>query len=624
MTKSQRSLGQAHEQESWWKVMCLTGVDYFSSLGYAPGIAYLAAGLLSPVATVILVLLTVFGALPIYKKVASMSPYGQGSILMLERFLPKWKGKLLVLCLLGFAATDFIITITLSAADAATHLAQNPWIAHNPFAPFWLHDKMLLTLLMLTVLGGIFLKGFREAIGVAVVLVLAYLSLNLVVLGYSIFQICSHWSIVRDWSSALFVQHGSVWHMIALSCWVFPKLALGMSGFETGVAVMPLVKGDPDDDGKFPQGRIKRTKWLLSTAAIIMSIFLIGSSIATTLLIPPKALMSGGEADGRALAYLAHNYVGDYFGTAYDISTVLILWFAGASAMAGLLNLVPRYLPRYGMAPEWARARKPLVTFFVIVALSVTVVFNADVDAQGAAYATGVLVVMTSAAFASTLSVWKGNFSRRLTFLLITLIFCYTTVVNSIERPDGIKIASFFILVILFVSFISRAMRSTELRVDRIKLDQAAQQFIEDASKVGPIRLVANRPGNFDYAHKAEEAKATHNIVEEEIIFLEVTIGDASDFHDDLLEVRGECISGYRVLRCKSNAVPNALAALLLFVRDMTNQIPNIYFGWTEGNPIGYILKYLFLGEGESAPVTREILRQFEHDPSRRPKVHVG
>src|SRR5271155_5421493 len=155
-----------HHQDSWWKVMCLTGLDYFSSLGYAPGIAFLAAGILSPIATIILVLLTLLGALPIYIKVAERSPHGQGSIAILETLFPRWKGKILVLCLLGFAATDFIITITLSAADAATHLVQNPWV------PLVLQNRMALTLCMLIVLGGLFLKGFREAIGVAVVLVL--------------------------------------------------------------------------------------------------------------------------------------------------------------------------------------------------------------------------------------------------------------------------------------------------------------------------------------------------------------------------------------------------------------------------------------------------------------------
>ncbi len=597
--------------------MCLTGVDYFSSLGYAPGIAFLAAGLLSPLATVVLVLLTLLGALPVYSLVAQRSPHGQGSIAMLESLFPRWKGKIMVLCLLGFAATDFVITITLSAADAATHLVQNPWV------PWYLQNRMALTLFMLTVLGGIFLKGFREAIGVAVALVLSYLALNLVVVGTGLLQLANHPVVVNDWLHNLLVAHGSPWEMIGLSCLLFPKLALGMSGFETGVAVMPHVRGYDDDDPQLPQGRIRNTRILLCTAAVIMSLFLLGSALTTTVLIPSAAFQPGGAANGRALAYLAHQYLGHGFGTVYDISTILILWFAGASAMAGLLNLVPRYLPRYGMAPNWARATRPLVVFFTLVAFAVTFVFNADVDAQGGAYATGVLVLMTSAAFASMLSAWKESPTRRYIFMAITAVFVYTTIVNCFERPDGIKIASLFIGIILISSLISRAMRSTEVRIQMIVLNPTARQFIADAAR-STIRIVAHRPGSKDYAERAREAHEIHNIPEDEIIFLEVQISDPSDFGDEILQVNGVQYGPYKILRCVSPAVPNAIAALLLFIRNNTNKIPHLYLGWTEGNPIIYIIKFLFLGEGETAPMTREILREAEADPAQRPKVHVG
>jgi hypothetical protein len=614
--------GRRHEH-SWWQVMCLTGVDYFSTLGYQPSIAFIAAGALSPIATIFLVLLTLFGALPIYSRVAQESPHGEGSISMLEDLLPRWRGKLFVLALLGFVATDFIITITLSAADATAH------VVVNPFAPHFLEDhRVAVTLVLISILGAIFLKGFKEAIGLAVALVAIYLLFNLVVVSVGIYEVVTHPQALPAWKEAIFAMpnvRGNPLLILGLSLIWFPKLALGLSGFETGVAVMPLVKGDPSDDPKKPAGRIRNTRRLLTTAALIMSFMLITSSLVTTLLIPAAKLQVGGEADGRALAYLAHHFLGDYFGTAYDVSTILILWFAGASAMAGLINIVPRYLPRYGMAPNWARATRPLVLVYTAIAFAVTIIFDADHNAQGGAYATGVLVLMTSAAVAVTLAAWREG-AIRYAFLAIALVFSYTTITNIIERPEGIKIASLFISAIVVVSFISRALRSTELRVERVEMNDVARAFIEEAGK-GTIRIIANRPDRGDvdeYRLKEKEERWNNHIpVGDPVLFFEVRPGDVSEF-SGVLRVRGVQVGAYKVLRTRSPAVPNAIAAFLLHARDTTGQIPHVYFGWTEGNPIWYVLKFIFFGEGDTAPVTHEILRQAEHDPSRRPAVHVG
>lgn len=604
--------------------MCLTGVDYFSTLGYQPAIAALAAGLLSPIATMVLVGLTLAGALPVYRRVAEESFEGSGSIHMLERLLPWWAGKLFVLVLLGFAATDFMITITLSAADAATHAVQNPLV------PAWLHgNQLVVTLILIAVLGAVFLRGFKEAIGIAVVLVAVYLVMNLVVLIVGAVHVIGHPVLLGNWWGALTVQHGNPLAVIGISLLVFPKLALGMSGFETGVAVMPQItdsRGEGDDK---PTGRIRGTKHLLTSAAVIMSCFLIASSLITTVLIPQSAFQSGGIANGRALAYLAHQDLGPVFGTAYDLSTICILWFAGASAMAGLLNLVPRYLPRYGMAPHWARAVRPLVFVFVAIAFLVTVVFRANVDAQGGAYATGVLVVMTSAAIAVTLSARRRQ-QQWLTagFALISLILAYTTAVNVVERPDGVRIAGLFILGIVSVSIISRVRRSFELRATSVAFDESALGFVmQDAEERGVVQIVSHEPDvdtEAEYREKSrDERRFSHIPHGYPIIFLEVYPSDSSDFEEDLT-VHGVTRHGYRVLQVTSANVPNTIAAVLLAIRDVSGIVPEIYFEWTEGNPLSNMFRFLITGVGEVAPITREVLRETEHNVKRRPSVHVS
>ena len=629
--------------------MCLTGVDYFSTLGYQPGIAFIAAGALSPIATLVLVLLTLFGALPMYRRVAAESPHGDGSISMLENLLSRWKGKLFVLALLGFVATSFIITITLSAADATAHIIENPFVVdHLQF----LHHRITVTIFLIAALGAVFLKGFKEAVGIAVVLVAVYLSLNVAVLVTCLYEIATNPNVVWSWKATLFQDYKSPFLMIGTALVLFPKLALGLSGFETGVVVMPLVRGDHElskDEleaihttrsarvndptaQQLLQGRIQNTRKLLTVAALIMSVLLVASSISTTLLIPaeefqPETLThEAGKANGRALAYLAHHYLGDIFGTAYDISTILILWFAGSSALAGLLNIVPRYLPRFGMAPNWARATRPLVVVFTLICFLVTILFRADVDAQGGAYATGVLALMTSAAIAVTLSARRQGEKIQWVFMLISLVFSYTTVVNIIEQPEGLKIAAIFIVAIVISSLVSRVYRSTELRVESVELDDNAREFIRQAAK-GTIRIITNRCDTgtaLEYELKEKEKREDNHIPSTEpILFFEVTPGDASEF-SGVLRISGEKVEGYKVLRAESPAVPNAIAAFLLYLRNETGKLPHVYFGWSEGNPVTYLMKYIAFGEGDTAPVTHEVLRQAEKDPERRPVVHVG
>lgn len=612
-----------HKGARWWRVMCLTGLDYFSTLGYQPGIAALAAGLLSPVATVVLVVVTLGGALPVYRRVAQESPHGEGSIAMLERLLSFWQGKLFVLALLGFAVTDFMITITLSAADATAHVVENPHLSES------VQDKeVLITLVLIGLLGAVFLKGFGEAIGLAVFLVGSYLLLNVVVVVNGLWHVVEEPHVVTDWTTALTAEHGNALAMVGVALLVFPKLALGLSGFETGVAVMPHIAGDPDDTEEKPTGRIRGARKLLTTAAVIMSCFLITTSLITTLLIPEEAFEPGGEANGRALAYLAHENLGSAFGSVYDLSTILILWFAGASAMAGMLNLLPRYLPRYGMAPHWARAVRPMVIVLTLIAFLVTWIFDADVDAQGGAYATGVLVLICSAAIAVTIAAHKaGERNRTFGFGAIAVVFVYTTAVNIAERPDGVKIGACFIAAIILVSLLSRLRRVFELRVTEVDFDEAAERFVRDYTH-RPMRLIANEPHSRDleeYQEKKRQIRTDNDIpAEEDLVFVEVTVKDPSEF-EAALTVHGEVLHGrYRVLTLESSSVPNALAALLLTVRDRTGQQPHVYFEWTEGNPFAQFFRFFLFGQGEVAPVTREVLREAEPDPARRPRVHVG
>jgi hypothetical protein len=368
----------------------------------------------------------------------------------------------------------------------------------------------------------------------------------------------------------------------------------------------------------------------LTTAALIMSVYLLASSFVTTALIPPAEFQEGGAANGRALAYLAHERVGEVFGTVYDVSSVLILWFAGASAMACLINIVPRYPPGYGMAPEWSRAVRPVVLVYTAVSIVITLVFRGDVNAQAGAYATGILAMMVSGAVAVTISaIRRRRHPSAIGFGVLTLVLLYALVANVVEKPDGITISAFFILGIVVISLVSRVTRTTELRADHIEFDEVARRFVTDtlASCDGQLHLVANKRQAGDKAEydEKEQAQRRMNPVPgpAAVLFLEIDVVDPSEFGGALC-VRGVEVDGHRVLRAQAPAAPNAIAAILLGLQNATDVRPHAHFEWSEGNPLGHLFRYLLFGRGDTPPVVREIIREVEPDPARRPGIHVG
>ncbi len=658
---SKKSSGGHHYV--WPLIMCLCGVDYFSTLGYQPSIAFEGAGLLSPVATLILVLVTLFGALPVYHFVAGRTPDGVGSVGMIEQLFRGWIGKIVVLILVGFAATDFVVTKTLSAADAAAHLIGNP--LYVQYSPSWMQGQIVVTMFLLVLLAALFLKGYDEVVGVATVLVITYLSLSFLVIGAGLFQLWSKPELLQQWSQAVMagqyhitdssISGSGIWVAIGLSALIFPKLALGMSGFETGVLHIHLVKGT-DEDPSNEHKRIVNTRKLLISAALIMSVFLLGSAFVTGTgtLIPVHEFHvekdeaghvvvddAGRELKGRAvdraLAYLAHGespvplcpFFGPIFGTIYDISTILILWFAGASAMAGLLNMVPNYLPRYGMAPEWAVAYRPLVLVFLAINLTVTLIFKADVAAQGGAYATGVLVLMTSACVGSLVHVWRdgrrtfGDRARMIYFGLVTVVFVYTTAANIWERPDGVKIASFFIVGTLVIAGISRYRRAFEFRFDGFHFeDQADEMLWLDMVESGIPILVPHRPSNRSVSEKADEIRVNHRIPKDvPIVFVEVERGDTSEF---LNRPTVHIMQEQDLLLIRVTNATSIAHTIAVIARELSRNCPNrteVLFGWSEGRPLDLAIGFILFGEGNVPTIVRELLRDTEHN---RPRVAVA
>jgi hypothetical protein len=269
------------------------------------------------------------------------------------------------------------------------------------------------------------------------------------------------------------------------------------------------------------------------------------------------------------------------------------------------------------------------VLVYTAISVGITILFGADVNAQAGAYATGILAMMVSGAVAVAISAFRAKqWKSAAGFAVLTLILVYALVDNIIEKPDGIAISAVFVGAIILVSLISRVSRTTELRADRIEFDEPARRYIADSiTNDGDLDIVANRRetgSEEEYAFKESEQRRMNPVPgRNDVIFLEVTVVDPSEF-SEVLKVEGVAVDGHRVLRVQSPAAPNAIAAVLLALRDATGVMPHCYFAWAEGSPLVHLFRYLLLGRGDTAPVVREVLRKSEPDALRRPVIHVG
>jgi hypothetical protein len=682
---------------AWWLVLCMIGLDYFSTLAYLPSIAVQASRAYAPLAALGVVVVTLLAALPVYLYVVGRSPHGRGATGLLEQLVHGWRGKVFILVLLGFVGTDFVVTRTLSIADAARHLTHNPywqdhatWVSQNKatvrgwfpaplrggFFDFW-NEQLVVTLVLAVVTFtayGLLLRGFtRRFMVLAAVVVGVYLLLTGVVAGSALAYVAGDSGRWTAWLHELpRWEGGRDTSEIALALGLvallhFPQMALGLSGFELSMTSAPLVRGRPDDDPAQPRGRIRRTRWMLAVAALIMSVFLLGSVTATAHLVPGEALTlpRGGDAAGsygpamhRALAYLAHGgpvnsawesadanvarpaltpgekvnpLFGPAFGTLYDLSTVLILCLAGASVTIGLRGVVPLYLARFGMQLQWAERVGVILHLFNVAILVITIVFHASVSAQQWAYCASVLVLLTSAAVAALLDVrrrWRRSLWRyvmTLPLVVVCALFLAILGLTFVQSRSGLYIPLTLVLLVLGTGFASRWLRSTELRFGGFDFtDEHARKRWQEICQLEFQVLVPHKPENLPLAQKEKEIRATHRLgAGVPIIFIEVELGDPSDFLQTpvmSVETR-EGTEVIHVSRCAS--VAHVIAAIGLEFRKV-GRPPEIHFAWSEEAPMAANLGFLLFGEGNVPWMVHALIRRAERDVSRRPRVVVG
>lgn len=668
---------------AWPWVLCVIGLDYLSTLAYQPSVAFGAAGRLAPLVTLLVAAVTIFLVLPIYLYIAGRSPLGGGSTSLLELCIPGWRGKLLLLILLGFGAVDLVFTRTFSAATAAEHITRSPsadWQQTLDAATregeglrqqlnpelrvlsegMWNRQTVVSMIVLVggTIAGLIFFSGYsRGFVRLAVVTVSVYLLLTLYVIGSGGIYLFEHPSLVHQWWTDVWAgnwkpggtaQGVPSWGRLFIVCLpLFPAVALGLSGFELTLMSMPLVRGRPDDNPEQPRGQIRNTRLLLTVAALSMSMYLLVSTLITTILIPPGAQLGKGDAKYRALAYLAHggplsdgqpatamsSTFGLLFGTIYDLSTVAILMLAGLSFAMTLSSWIPPYLQRLGMEFNWSVRLGGLVWLFTALKFVVTLYFGADVDAHRAAYLTGVLAMFAFAALAATVDVWQKR--KRLQwrklyrvpplFMFALVVFTFSVIWVATDRPIGAVFAAAFILLVIGMSLGTRAWRSTEFRFSGFDFaDKATEHEWERLKSSDFPVLVPYRSGPRSLKEREIEVRSRHRIPGAlPIVFVQAELADPSDFHHRprLRIVREDGRVVVHITRCCSIAHAIAAAALEL---SSAGAVPEVHFGWSTENPLTANLHFVLFGHGNVPWMVYNLIRQSKVSESRKPRVVVA
>jgi hypothetical protein len=292
----------------------------------------------------------------------------------------------------------------------------------------------------------------------------------------------------------------------------------------------------------------------------------------------------------------------------YDVSTILILGLAGASAMAGLLHLIPRYLPRFGMAPRWAALSRPLVLVLFAINVVITLIFGASVEAQSGAYATGVLVLILSAAVAATLALWR---ERRwgLAFYtgVLCLVFAYTLADNCLERPDGLIIGAVFTVLLILGCAVSRSIRSVEFRIPHGYFADVESQRLGPETRGKKVHLVPIPSSSADARRTKRAEIVQHYNVRGPFLFLHVNLLDnRSEFSAPLeVSLRKEG-SDYVGEVFGALAIANTIA----YVSEIIDPI-SVFIGLTRRSLMAQAIRYLLFGEGETGLMVYTILLRY-------------